>query len=144
MPIASADRLSQLMIETGRLIRGRLHGAGGEACPLSSLQFATLSCVQESATPLLMKELAARLHVTPPSATPVIESLTAAGCLRRSADRRDRRAVRLALTPKGRRLLASARRAHLEKMRAITGVLSPEDRAALTGILERLSEKFRA
>lgn len=144
MPTPSIERLSQLMIETGRLIRGRLHGAGGEACPLSPLQIATLSCVRESASPLLMKELAARLHVTPPSATPVIESLVASGSLRRLTDRRDRRAVRLALTPAGRRLLASARRAHLEKMRAIISVLSPSDRAALTEILERLSEKFRA
>lgn len=142
MPTTSIDRLSQLMIETGRLIRGRLHG--GLPCPLSPPQIATLSCLQESTAPLLMKEVAARLHVTPPSATPVIESLAASGYLRRLTDRRDRRAVRLALTPKGRRMLSAARRAHAMKMRAIISVLSPEDRESLARVLERLSQKFRA
>lgn len=144
MPTDSVQRLSQLMTETVRLIRARLHGAAGEGCPLPPLQFATLDCVQESAEPPLMKELARRLHISPPSVTPVIESLTAAGCLRRLTDRSDRRAVRLALTPKGRRLLATARRAHLEKMRAVIAVLSLKDRDALAAILERLSEKFLA
>ena len=83
MTTSSIDQLSLLMIKTSRLIRGRLQGFRGASCPLSHPQIATLSCVQESQRPLLMKEVASRLHVAPPSATPVIESLVAAGCLRR-------------------------------------------------------------
>ena len=144
MPTAAIDRLSLLMIETARHIRGRLHGFQGAPCPLSHPQVSTLSCIEESDSPLLMKDVAARLRVAPPTATPVIESLVKAGHLRRLTDRRDRRAVRLTLTPKGRRILAEARRAHARKMRAILSALSPKDRRNLAEILERLSEKFRA
>ncbi len=144
MPTPTVERLSRLMIEAGRLIRTRLQGPEGAVGLLSYLQIATLGCVHESPEPPLMKEVATRLRVTPPSMTPVIESLTAAGLLRRRPDRKDRRAARLHLTPEGRRILAAARRAHAEKMRAILSVLGPEDRGSLARILERLVREFRA
>ena len=143
MPNMPIERLSLLMIETVRIIRGRLHGPQGDACVLSQLQLSALLHVNESETPPLMKDVAVRLRITPSTATPIIENLVASGWLRRQADRRDRRAIRIAITPKGRRVLSSARRAHVEKMRAILSVLDEDDRESLSRILGRIAEKFQ-
>lgn len=139
---AAADRLNLLMLEASRMIRGRLNGGRDSVSLLSYPQLATLHYVQESGTPL-MKEVAAHLRVSPPAATVLIASLAASGYLRRKADRDDRRAVRLAMTPKGGRALAAAKRVHAKKMRILLSHISPEDRESLEKILERLSKSFR-
>lgn len=137
------DRLGLLMLETSRLIRGRLHGRSGSTCLLSHAQLATLHYVRETGKPL-MKEVAGHLRVSPPSATALIGGLAASGYLRRLTDRKDRRAVRLGVTPKGARVLADAKRAHAEKMRVLLSRLSEKDRESLRQILERLADSFRA
>jgi DNA-binding MarR family transcriptional regulator len=54
------------------------------------------------------RELAARLGVAPATLTPVVDALERAGSLERTRDGRDRRLVRLAATPAGRRRHAAA------------------------------------
>lgn len=52
------------------------------------------------------RDLAADLGVAPATLTPVVDALESAGAVRRERDAADRRVVRLAVTPAGRRLAA--------------------------------------
>jgi DNA-binding MarR family transcriptional regulator len=70
-----------------------------------------------------MSRLAEALAVVPSSASRLCDRLEATGLLRRVADPRDRREVRLLLTPASRRLLADLRERR---------------RAALAEVLERI------
>ncbi|MEU4622209.1 MarR family transcriptional regulator [Actinoplanes sp. NPDC023801] len=71
-----------------------------------------------------MSRLAEALDVVPSSASRLCDRLEATGMLRRVADPRDRREVRLLLTSASRRLLAGLRESR---------------QAALAGVLERMS-----
>jgi MarR family transcriptional regulator, organic hydroperoxide resistance regulator len=54
------------------------------------------------------RELAGRLGVTPATLTPLVDGLEAAGAIVRARDRRDRRMVRVSITPAGRERFAAA------------------------------------
>jgi DNA-binding MarR family transcriptional regulator len=75
-----------------------------------------------------MSRLAEALDVVPSSASRLCDRLEATGLLRRMPDPRDRREVRLLLTPAARRLLAEVR---------------ARRQAALADVLERMSPASR-
>jgi DNA-binding MarR family transcriptional regulator len=76
-----------------------------------------------------MSRLAEALGVVPSSASRLCDRLEATGLLRRVPDPRDRREVRLLLTPAGRRLLEEVR---------------GQRRAALAAVLDRMTPAARA
>lgn len=87
-----------------------------------------------------MHELAAALHISRPAATWLVDRLVAHNLARRTHDRRDRRLVRVTITPKGRR---TVRHIWTQKRRAIAhvfGRLSAQDRADYLRILTRVVE----
>lgn len=91
-----------------------------------------------------MQELARALGISKPAATGLIDRLIAQQCVHRGRDSQDRRVVRAAITPKGRRLLAGIWE---QKRRAITSVfghVSPSDRAQYLAILERVVASLAA
>lgn len=87
--------------------------------------------------------VAERLHVTPRSATEVIDALEARGLVVRVPDEADRRAVRVVLTERGegvRDEIAAARRAAAETCFA---PLSDGERADLARLLARIDGSAR-
>lgn len=84
------------------------------------------------------------LHVTPRSATDVLDALEEKGLVIRAPDETDRRAVRVHLTDTGRDLLkradAARERVHTEAF----AVLSDADRAQLSMLLLRVDQAARA
>ena len=88
--------------------------------------------------PTRLGVVAQHLRIAPRSVTDVVDSLEARGFVAREPDPSDRRATRVALTTRGRTVLAeldAARRADHESYFAD---LSERDRAALARILGRL------
>jgi DNA-binding MarR family transcriptional regulator len=82
-----------------------------------------------------MSRLAEALDVVPSSASRLCDRLEATGLLRRVADPRDRREVRLLLTSASRRLLADLRESRLV---ALTAVLEQMPPAAQQDLLRSL------
>ena len=134
------DRLVLAIIESGRMIRDRLHDQRrGAACPYSHLQLALLRFIPAHDRPL-MKDVAGYLRVAPPSATGFVDNLARAGLVRRgTGGNGDRRRVRLSLTPKGVRVLRQGFRALTGRLRAALEVLDVEDQEHLIAILKKLS-----
>ena len=83
-------------------------------------------------------EVARRLMVTAPVVTRLAATLVDAGLVQRRQDAKDRRAVVLALTPKGRRRARAMRRDLLEAARELLEPVPEERRAALEAALEEL------
>ena len=73
-------------------------------------QFDVLSQLDRERDGLTFVELSRRLLVTAGNLTGIVDRLHAEGLVRRSVDPADRRAFRLTLTPKGRRLVRRAQR----------------------------------
>ncbi len=66
-------------------------------CPISQID--TLSYIAEKGTPS-MKEIASHLKITPPSATAIIEIMQNKKLITRVSNNKDRRTIRVTLTPK--------------------------------------------
>jgi DNA-binding MarR family transcriptional regulator len=83
-------------------------------------------------------EVARRLMVSAPVVTRLAAGLVDAGLVERRPDAKDRRAVLLALTPKGRRRARAMRRDLLEAAHDLLEPLPEERRAAVAAALEEL------
>ena len=82
-----------------------------------------------------MSRLAEALGVVPSSASRLCDRLEVTGLLRRVPDPRDRREVRLLLTPAGRRLLEEVRSQRRAALAAVLNRMTPAARADLVRAL---------
>src|SRR5258706_8834409 len=104
-PIQSevAEAVHAAAIRVLRTVRAEDARAGVAPAQLSALS------VLVFAGPRSLGELAAAEQVKPPTMSRVVESLVGQGLVTRRAHESDRRAVRIAATPKGRKLLLAGR-----------------------------------
>jgi DNA-binding MarR family transcriptional regulator len=87
-----------------------------------------------------MSRLAEKLGVVPSSASRLCDRLEAAGLLRRVPDPRDRREVRLMLTPLARRLLDQIRERRRAALAEVLDRMSPATRDELLRSLRSFAE----
>jgi DNA-binding MarR family transcriptional regulator len=79
--------------------------------------------------------LAARMGVSPPNVTGILDRLEQHGWVQRTNDAHDRRVVRVTLGPDGERLLQELHAAGAEQLRDALGRMQADERAALrTGL----------
>ena len=93
-----------------------------------------LRCVAEKGNPSL-KDLARALHVAPPTASVLVEALVRKGLITRTASERDRRTVRIAMTPKAHKLFASLHEKKFSLFKKMLSRLNQADREKLAEIL---------
>ena len=131
------NRIVSKMFSTGRVIHEYIAGAGRRD-PLSMLKLQTLRYVATTKQPP-MKEVARFLCVAPPSATAVVGTLVRDGLLKRTTDRHDRRTVRLALTPLGRRFIRRGEVEASKRLAPLVQNLSAREQDQFIAILEKLA-----
>ena len=120
-----------------RLARRMRQESAGGVSPTLNAALATL----DRLGPMTLGELAAAEQVQPPTMTRAVDRLVAEGLVQRLADARDRRVIRVRLTPAGKRLVAATRRRKDEYLTAQLQALSASERALLARavlLLERL------
>lgn len=135
----------QLHIATRRLRRGWIT----QLAPfeLSPHQFRALATLvhntdheNEPPSGMRVQQIADRLRIAPRSATEVIDLLEDKGLVQRSPDPKDRRAVQVSLTDSGWQLHDQIREQRNAEAEDFFSVLSEEDRAELSRILNELLE----
>jgi len=132
-----AGHLRHTIVRAARRLRQE---AGGELSPALT---AALSTVERHG-PLTPSELALRERIQRPTATRVLARLEQEGLIERTADLYDRRSSLIAVTGKGRALLAELRTRKTAFLAARLERLAPEERATLeraADILERVLER---
>ena len=117
--------------------------AGDDVVPATTSQKVALTAVADSG-PLRLGALAERMGTTDATASRTVDGLVGLGLVERVEDTGDRRAVRIAVTPAGRKLV-DRRRAELAKAfeRGLRD-LPPDDRDRLIALLEQLNAGLRA
>jgi DNA-binding MarR family transcriptional regulator len=129
------DLVSHIFI-MGRVMRDKMHkhiGAG--QCTM--IEFETLKYVKDAGKPH-MRDVAKTFHVTPPAATLMIDGLVKNKLLARVLDPNDRRSVRVAITPKGKKLLDRGIAKKINEMKKTFGVLTPTERAQFIAIIRKI------
>lgn len=107
-----------------------------KCCNFSFFQFATLKCIRDKKP--LMKDLAAFMVVTPPSATSFIDTLVKSKLVKRVQDPNDRRIVQIVITKKGEEHLKKGKRAIAQGMRGILEGLNKKEQKSLSDILAKV------
>jgi DNA-binding MarR family transcriptional regulator len=118
------------------LIERELRRAVAEHCTFP--QFDVLSQLDRERDGLTFVELSRRLLVTAGNLTGIVDRLHAEGLVRRAVHPADRRAFRITVTPKGRRLVRRAQRRHHRALAALLAEVSARDLRMLRRLLDRL------
>lgn len=90
--------------------------------------------------PQSVAALAEALAVSPPTASRLCERLVRKGLVRRRTEPRDRRQVRVALTPAGRHLVDQVTERRRREIAALVAAIAPEDRQAMVDGLRQLGQ----
>lgn len=138
---SAINQLISLIFTASRQIREREKGSEWPD-PFSYLQLQTLSYVAEHKNPP-MGNIAEHLRIALPSATSLINRLVKTKCLERTGDKDDRRIVRLAITPKGQKMLRRGFNEIRRRMEKILSRLNESDIKNLIQALKKLSESYK-
>lgn len=123
--------------------RARGRAAREQADGLTVPQYRLLSAVAKSPA-AHSGELAEGLGVSAPTTTRMLSALERAGIVRRDPADGDRRAITVALTAKGRRLLERKEAVISERRRALYESLSQSERRQVNRALRRLAGAIEA
>ena len=136
-----------------RLAAARLHSAAihvlrrlrtvDEASGLGPARLSALS-VLVFGGPCTLGELAAAEQVTPPSMSRVAGALEEAGLVKREADPRDGRAIRLSATDAGRKILEEARDRRVEVLADLLADLDQPDVESIERTVELIETALQA
>lgn len=131
------SRLIELMLAMKRALHERLGKKSFPLDPSTLPRLIVLGYVRERGEPT-MKDVASFLRITPPSATALIDGLTAAKFLERRPDPEDRRSVRLRLTAKGRAFIGRRLAEVEQQMERILGRLTAKEQDLMIKLFEKI------
>jgi DNA-binding MarR family transcriptional regulator len=95
--------------------------------------------------PCRLTDLARAEQVQPPTMTKIVSGLESAGLARRAADPDDARAIRIAATARGKRLLVEGRRRRVARLAEGMGTLLPEELGVVAhaaALMERIAGRL--
>ena len=128
-----ANRLRPVLLLLNRHLRREAHAegiTGGQAALLAQIR---------NHPQLGVRELAAREGISAPSMTRYLDRLEKAGLIVRTRSPQDARRIRLALTPKGVRVLRSVRRRRTAWLAERLDGLPPAEQGAVADAIEPLT-----
>ncbi len=108
---------------------------------LSILQIHTLSFLKQKEN-VPMTEIAEQFHMELPSATSLLNKLVALQLVKRHADEKDRRMVRIALTEEGKDILKKAMEEKVTHIEHVLSYLTETEQHELLRLLEKLNERI--
>jgi DNA-binding MarR family transcriptional regulator len=91
---------------------------------------------------LRMKEVAEKMGVTTGSLTVLVDRLVRAGLVERKPDAKDRRSIRVGLTPDGQKHFEGHHLLHLQLSQDIAGALTPEEAERFPVMLTKIMAQF--
>lgn len=134
----NTDKLTDLIFVLSRITRD---GVENKNSTLSYIQFQALSFLMKQENPT-MKELSEYIHIAAPSTTALVDNLVRLEYISRTADKEDRRLVRLKITKNGQQELKKGLIAAKKRLEKVLNKLSKKDQSDLINILTKLSKLF--
>ena len=139
-PDSAADSVAFMLSTLGHAISRRfIHAL--QPLELHPREFAVLRAVKAN-DGQSQQALAERLHIPPSRMVAIVDELESRGLIERRPDPDDRRVRALYVTKGGQTLLEDAFDLAVEHERAITDVLTAEERAELLALLNRIAGRL--
>ena len=138
--MSAATDTAVILERLGKLLREltRMTGGADEGPALTTTQRIALIEIAD-AGPLRLIDLAARIGTSAPTASRTVDILDELGLVARETDPADRRAVRIELTPAGRRLVDERKARAAAAFEPAVGALTGPDRERLLDLLARMT-----
>lgn len=136
MSITPAREVADLLLAFKQMLHRQVKHRG-KAGTLSPSQVQALLFIQQTPQ-TLMRDLSTCLAITPPSATALVTGLIQAGFLTRSIDLRDRRAIHLKLTTRGRKILDQRLQGVSQGLNVMMNALSPQESQQFIQLLKKI------
>lgn len=111
---------------------------------LTSQQFAVLMVLKQAPGPVTLTDVANWLDRDTASITSIIDNMSKKGLVERVRDLKDRRAVRLVITPHGEEILSQAREPTVKQLMDIMSCLSVKEIQTFTRLLDKIRDKTLA
>ena len=105
-------------------------------------QLWVLECLSRRKESSPMNLLAESLRISRPAATGLVDRLIAQGLVRREGDPKDRRVVRITITPKGQKTIDNIWEQKRRTIVRAFGQISPSDRAQYITILKKVVDNL--
>lgn len=131
---AAVDMLQGWLDRRQRAMLAHLH-----QCGQSPAQLHVLGVLRE-AGPTTVSQLAARLNISPPSASAMVDRMVDSGLVGRERSDADRRIVSVWVTPEGERALAAAIGSRREWLERVLAHLDDAELADTVRVLGRLEQ----
>ena len=131
-----------VMLKAMRALK-RYAAAGVEGTGLGDSDFRVLEALLHKG-PLPVNTIGPIVGLTPGSISIAVDRLVAKGFVSRVESTEDRRVRIVALTPRGKDLIASAFRKHSLQMKSVFSELSPEELRGLEAALKRVGKRAGA
>jgi MarR family transcriptional regulator, organic hydroperoxide resistance regulator len=125
------------VIQLANLLTRRLAPVFAKA-RITPQQWAILSVLSQSSTPMSLASLARTMMVSKQNMTGMMTRLEQLGFAERADDPKDLRSSRVVLTRRGRATIEKLRPAYEQWREALSGDISSRDMAAATNTIERL------
>ncbi len=100
--------------------------------------FRILMLLSENQDPLTMSELSSELNVPMSTATRIVDELVQRGMVERVNDLKDRRVVRVGMSPNGRKLYETGRAYSKQRIANLLKDFSPEEQTQLVILMNKL------
>jgi MarR family 2-MHQ and catechol resistance regulon transcriptional repressor len=108
---------------------------------LTSQQFAVLMVLKQAPEPVTLTDVANWLDRDTASITSIIDNMSKKGFVERVRNLKDRRAVRLVITPHGEEVLSRARAPTVKQLQEIISCLSAKEIQTLTKLLDKIRDR---
>ncbi|MBN2557946.1 MAG: MarR family transcriptional regulator [Clostridia bacterium] len=124
----------------------KIHWRPGHVRELSPSEFLVLHTIKkaasENSTGLMVSQISVLLGIAPPTVTQLVKSLAKKGYLEKSADRNDKRAVRIKLSEKGLELGQAASSEFYSTFMGLSEYLGEEKSELLAELLHEVFSYF--
>jgi len=134
------ELVTRLLIEFYEKFSSWEHGVVKES-GLTLPQMHTLEILGSNGD-LRMTELAGKMGITTGSLTVLVDRLERGGFVVRKPHEKDRRSIRVRLTPEGERLFVEHHTLHDQLTQEILCVLTPEEAAQFVSMLQKITTCF--
>jgi len=138
----NSTRLTTLTLDFSRALRQYMHQCVKDE-KVNFLQIHALVLIAEHKG-MSMKDFAQHMKITSPSATSFIDRLVKLKWVRRVSSVKNRKVIRLALTPIGKKILVTKMKERAQFMRRIVSLIPPEDQKHLERIFTDLNNHLHS
>lgn len=104
--------------------------------------FAVISMTKFNPTGVNLKDLAARMNITVPAASVLVESMVQRGFLEREINPHDRRAVCIKISATGQQIFDVIRQEMSVQVNKLAALLTPEERTVFESIIARFYKEL--